>query len=76
MGSDVSINRVVSDPDKYGNHFRNIIYIKWMGAKVPELEEKYKLSTNYCALLRMMIDYFGVKKENWDELVSKIEFID
>jgi len=74
MGSEITINKVVGDPDKYGNLFRNIIYIKWMGAEVPELEEKYKLSTNHCALLRMMFDYFGVKKENWDELVNNSEF--
>jgi len=89
MGSDVSINRVVGDPDKYGeseihpfshcekgNLFRNIIYIKWMGAEVPDLHEKYGLHNNHCALLRMMFDYFSIKKENWDELVNNSEFID
>jgi len=74
MGSEITINKVVGDPDKYGNLFRNIIYIKWMGAEVPELEEKYKLSTNHCALLRMMFDYFSIKKENWDEFVNNSEF--
>ena len=75
MGSEITINKVVYDPTKYKDGgLVSYAYIKWMGAEIPYLHEKYKLSNNICGLLRMMFDYFSIKKENWDEFINNLKY--